>query len=326
MHPKLRTWLVNLYPISWQKHYGKEFNDLLEQCMNSPLEVLDVILGALDAHLHLMDEQNTNWRKMNMINKLRTSILVVFCAFIGFVIAGLIFNGNIDDSPFIPLMHQNAAFNLAYITIEIGAMVALLAVVIGGLPIAVTVIQRAFTSQRKDLHLLLVPVISFFVFAVYVGIVLAIGMGKLHLPGVVSAVIPDQPIPAGNRNLMLGLMLVFVLGAIASCLSIWKVVSHVDQPANSFKLMGRTTNIKLYRFAFLPAMITTAAMVFMLAASLTWSVIAWTALPQAFSGNNGMWGLNTSLPFIIALTLMFLMSASAIGAIIRGFPAYRQSL
>ena len=325
MNPKLRTWLVNLYPLTWKQHYGKEFDDLLAQCVNSPLDVLDVILGALDAHLHLMDDQNMNWRKMNMINKLRTSILVVFCAFIGFVIAGLTFNGNLDDSLFIPLMQQNAPLHLAYICIEIGSVIAFFAVITGGLPIAVTVIQRAFTSQRKDLRLLLVPVISFLVLAAYLGIVLAIGEGKLQISGVLSKVIPGQPFPAGNRNLMLGLMMVFVLGAIASCLSVWKVVTHIDFPANSFKLMGHTANISLYHFAFIPAMITTAAMLFMLAASLVWSVLAWSALPQVFYGNDGMWGFNAALPLITAIILMFLMSASALHAILRGLKAYCQS-
>jgi hypothetical protein len=326
MKPKLRTWLVNLYPISWREHYGKEFNNLLEQCANSPLEVFDVILGALDAHLHLSDNDDMNWRTIDMVNKLRTSILIVFCAFIGFVIAGLAFNGNIDDSPFVPLMHQIAAFNFAYIAIEIGAVVALLAIAIGGLPIAVTVIQRAFTSERKDLRLLLVPVISFFLVVAYLGFVLAIGKGLIQLPGVLSVVIPGQPFPAGNRNLLLGLMAVFVLGAIASCLVVWKVVSHVEGPENSFKFMGRNANINLYHFAFIPAIISSAAMVLMLAASLTWSAIAWTALPQAFTGNNGLWGLNTGLPLTLSLLLMVLMSAISSSAILRALPAYRQSI
>jgi hypothetical protein len=326
MKPKLRTWLVSLYPVSWREHYGEEFSDLLEQCSNSPFDVLDVMLGALDAHLNLSANNGMNWRKLDMINKLRTSILVVFCAFIGFLVAGLTFNGNIDDSPLIPLMRQNIPFHLAYLTIQIGAVIALLAIMIGGLPIALTVIQRAFTSQRKDLRLLLVPVAAFLALAAYAGIILAVGKGLIHLPGVVSSVSPGQPFPAGNRNLFLGLMAVFILGAAASCLAVWRIVSHVDQPENSFKLMGRKTNVKLYHFAFIPAFIASAAMVLMLAASLAWSVIALTALPQAFSGNNGLWGLSTALPLTLSLVLMLLMSILSINAVLRALPAYRQSI
>ena len=52
---------------------------LLEECLHSPLDVLDILLGALDAHLD--SPYGVNWRTLNMINKLRTSILLVFVGF-----------------------------------------------------------------------------------------------------------------------------------------------------------------------------------------------------------------------------------------------------
>src|SRR5512136_481462 len=100
----VRAWLMRLYPRPWLDRYAVEFDAMLEQCLHSPLDVVDIMLGALDAHLQLLNGENVNWRLMNMLNKLRTTILVVFAAFIGFVIAGMALNGILDDSPMIPLM------------------------------------------------------------------------------------------------------------------------------------------------------------------------------------------------------------------------------
>ena len=42
----VRSWLVRLYPRSWRERYGDEFEILLEECLHSPLDVLDIFLGA----------------------------------------------------------------------------------------------------------------------------------------------------------------------------------------------------------------------------------------------------------------------------------------
>ena len=102
----IRNWLTSIYPLAWRERYGDEFEMLLEECLHSPLDVLDILLGALDAHLdspHAM-----NWRTLNMINKLRTSILLVFAGYIGFVLGGLSLYGLADDSPMAALMRSGA--------------------------------------------------------------------------------------------------------------------------------------------------------------------------------------------------------------------------
>ncbi len=46
------SWLLRLYPRAWRRRYGEEFAALLEQQRLTPRLVLDVLRGALDAHLH----------------------------------------------------------------------------------------------------------------------------------------------------------------------------------------------------------------------------------------------------------------------------------
>jgi hypothetical protein len=45
--------LLRLYPTRWRTRYGDEFTALLAERPLGPFDVADVLLGAIDAHLHL---------------------------------------------------------------------------------------------------------------------------------------------------------------------------------------------------------------------------------------------------------------------------------
>lgn len=45
--------LLRLYPARWRARYGDEFAAVLEERPLGPFDVADVLLGAIDAHLHL---------------------------------------------------------------------------------------------------------------------------------------------------------------------------------------------------------------------------------------------------------------------------------
>jgi hypothetical protein len=45
--------LLRLYPARWRTRYGDEFTTLLAERTLGPFDVADVLLGAVDAHLHL---------------------------------------------------------------------------------------------------------------------------------------------------------------------------------------------------------------------------------------------------------------------------------
>ncbi|HSB65135.1 MAG TPA: hypothetical protein VLD65_01070 [Anaerolineales bacterium] len=324
MSPAVRAWLTRLYPSSWRERYAEEFEALLEQCLHSPLDVVDIILGALDAHLQLLNGENANWRLMNMLNKLRTTILIVFTAYIGFIVAGMALVGILDDSPMIPLMQTNPAPALAMTIVRVGSVVALLAMVVGGLPLAITVIRRAWSVDRQNLGLLLVPIISFFVLVLYIGFIFLVGTGRIQIAGVVQAVQPDN-FPVGNRLILAGLMLVFVLGAIASTLAVWKAISHTDVERQTFQGIGRSLTIEIYRFAYIPAVIATVSMLVMTLATAIWSYLVFSALPQVFFGNFGLWMTSTP-PWVYGiLTVMVLSCLAASFGVVRGRAALTQT-
>ena len=307
---KVRPLLVRLYPRAWRERYAAEFDALLDQCLRSPLDVLDVILGAMDAHLQLLNGENVNWRIMNMINKLRTTILVVFAAYIGFIVAGFSLVGMADDSPMMPLMKTNLPLAATWTTIQVGAAVALLAVVIGGLPLALTVFRRALGSNRHALRLLLVPVFAFMVLVLYVGFIFLVWTGRIQISGVYTVVQPGN-FPPGNRLMLAGFMLVFVLGAFASTLAVWKAVSGTDVEQEIFHVGDRTLSVKIYTFAYVPAVITTISMLVMLLATLAWGRLAFSSLPQVFAGDFGPWGTSTRVWYFGIVALMSLCTLAA---------------
>jgi hypothetical protein len=261
---------------------------------------------------------------MNMANKLRTTILIVFAAYIGFIIGGMSLYGLVDDSPMAVLMKTDAALYAAWTAVQVGAAIALLAVIIGGLPLAWIVTRRALTSSRQDLRLLLVPVFAFLVLVLYAAFVASISFNRLQIPGVAPAVSQDN-FPFGNRLLIGGGMMVFVMGAIASTAAIWKVISKTDAEESTFRIFGLKTTIKIYEYAFALAVITTLAMLLMLTATLVWGWLAYSALPQVFAENWGLLLTNTSLSYAVTLTIMALSTALAFYGLARGRSSLKQT-
>ena len=314
----LRGWLIQLYPRAWRERYGDEFEILLQECLHSPLDIFDIMLGALDAHLEF--PYDLNWRVMNMINKLRTSILVVFAAYIGFIVGGMSLYGLADDSPMADLMktQTNIPLLASWITIEVGAIIALLAVVIGGLPIAWIAIRYALTSSRSDLRYLLIPVFAFLALIFYAGFAASIGLGKIQIPGVLPVVSHDN-FPIGNRLLIGGGMLIFILGAIASTIAVWKIVANANAEENSLHIFNRAEPIKTYNHAFRFSLVTSAAMLLMLIATIAWGWFSYSAMPEVFSENWGLLLTNTASSFVVIVTVMVLSTAAAFWGIVRGY-------
>lgn len=49
----MRRLLLRCYPAAWRARYGDEFGVVLDERPLGPFDVADILLGALDAHLHL---------------------------------------------------------------------------------------------------------------------------------------------------------------------------------------------------------------------------------------------------------------------------------
>lgn len=71
------NWMLRLYPARWRQRYGEEFGTVLAGQRASPGLVLDVLAGAIDAHLHpqiqLSESQLTKGDTMTLAMLLRCS-------------------------------------------------------------------------------------------------------------------------------------------------------------------------------------------------------------------------------------------------------------
>jgi hypothetical protein len=73
-------WLVRLYPRAWRRQYEEEFSRLLEEYDASFIVILDVVLGAGDAH----------YQQWQMRRRLRPNALIIMIGVV-LIALGLIF-------------------------------------------------------------------------------------------------------------------------------------------------------------------------------------------------------------------------------------------
>jgi len=246
-------WLLRLYPAAWRARYGEEFAALLEDCRPTALALLDVFLGALDAHITPFDADG---RILRMLNRPRRTAIAVFCAYVAFVVAGIGFNQMIEDD--LRTLNAHPAIAAAYYVVYWGSAVSVLAILAGALPIGLAVARRALAGRRWDIiALLAVPVVAL---AAWLGWTLALING---LPRAVG-LDPSQ----GAKNIVwVSWVGLFVLAAIVSAAAVSIAVSRGEVAP------------RLYRFALGPAAVATLAMAVMLGGVVAWGLLVRAELP-----------------------------------------------
>jgi len=297
LSPTARAWVLRLYPSDWRARYGDEFAALLEDYPLTPFALFDIFLGALDAHITPFDESG---RILRMLNQPRRSVITVFIAYIAFVLAGINYNGMIEDelrtiNPAHPTV--GAAYNVVYWT----SAVSLLAVLAGGLPIGLAVARRALAQRRWDiLALLAVPPLSLALWAGWTAFLL----------NVVGPSTSTQTMPRSTAGVFFfswaGL---FLLAAIASTATVSIAVSRSEVP------------LRLYRFALGPATATLVTMVVMFGAVLAWGLLIRSELPDYLNAQIGPRPYTFPLlaDWVVDLIVMALATVIAGAALLRAW-------
>jgi hypothetical protein len=230
----LRKWLLRLYPRVWRTRYQDEFTALLEQYPLSLFDILDIVLGALDARLHPQvspAQDLLKERSLFMRSPFRRTAITVFCAYILFFVAGVAFENMTNDDYFTTAMQMHPEMNVAFDWIVAGFLLALLAIAVGGLPIAWAVFRRALAVSHKDLWLFAVP---------FLCIMLLVGIGAAWLA-------------IQNGNLQLSF---FPTGAIYfAYLALLFLSAIASTAAVSWAVLRSEINAHLFRFARIPAML-----------------------------------------------------------------------
>lgn len=282
--------LLRLYPRIWRARYEEEVLVVLASHPFSLFEGIDVVRGALDAHLHPhfgMASMPLSERMKRMLSTLRCSLLAMFCAYVGFILAGMGFQKMTESADLQEVVQAHSIVGLSFHLIVIGAIAALLAVLAGGLPIVAAVVRSALARRRYGpLFLLAVPILIFVTF------LLSTSLMKEN-----RSINQADWILLLYRGLFFGGLIVeAAVSAGAVCLAV--VHSEIsEQPL---------------RFAMLPSILLTVSMALILAATFTWGLGLSGTAPQLFSSNDGLVGTSTVgtwLGIVIAMSVTTALSA-----------------
>jgi MFS family permease len=67
----VKSFLVRCFPARWRDRYGSEFEAILEERPLGPFDVADILLAAIDAHLHLRGIEAASQRRRGFMMSLR---------------------------------------------------------------------------------------------------------------------------------------------------------------------------------------------------------------------------------------------------------------
>jgi hypothetical protein len=300
---KMAKYLLYLYPRGWRRRYEDELLALLEEDPCSLNDCLDLLLGALDAHLHPQLSVNglpRLERVRQMLTTLRHSLLLIFCAYLGFILAGAAFAKLTEDASFQVAIQGHGVLMVSFNLTGLGALVTLLAVLAGGLPVALAIIRSAWTRRRYGPVLLLsVPLLAA---GVFVGNTLL--LERLDCP-------PAHLAPFWHIFFTHGLFIgVFLACALVSA---WALCSAVE---------GSEIPEHLLSFALLPSLLTTLAMLLVLASTLVWGLGLAKSVPQLFASNAGIFGTSTAASWLRIVIAMALATLLAVCGLVRGHSAH----
>jgi len=202
-----------------------------------------------------------------------------------------------DD--FVEAARTHTIVGLSFNLVVIGAVVALLAVLAGGLPIVIAVIRSALAQKRRGpLLLLAVPILAF---AVFLGTTLLLEALD-HLGNHLS--------PVWHIFLAHGVFFgTLIAAAIASAGSVCFAVARSE------------ISEKLLRFAVLPSILATISMALILAATIIWGLGLRDAAPQLFAGNDGLVRSSTTGTWLGIVIVMAIATVLAAVSLIRGLSA-----
>jgi hypothetical protein len=254
---------LRLYPRAWRERYAEEVIAVLQQHRVTVWTVLDVLLGACDAHLR---RDLLPGRLTSMIHRIRTSEIAIFCAFVVFGTAWLAVQFVRDPLPqweHVTLLHPE--IRAALVIVQGPGLVALLAVLVGGLPILWLVLRQAIRARMRNVLLLLaIPILAAAVFAVYAALALGPSTARAQHP---TANAPFAPLAL---VLQFGFAALFFLAIGGGSAAVALAVAR-SEPSE-----------RVLRFALAPAAVATLAIGVGLAATLTLGALAIAEAPQIF--------------------------------------------
>jgi hypothetical protein len=293
--------LLVLHPRGFRRDFGRGIVQVFQQtCLDAyrvhgtggvmwlwAPALTDLIHGALAEHASRL----TLAPSAPPALRYRRSASIVFACFIAFVVAGIGFAKNAEDVLKSSLPSSYPVLGLAYHAVMAGAVLSLIAVLAGAIPIGVSTLSFALARRRADiLARLALPPLALGLIYVYTRLIVRLNVGG-NTPATIHS---------WQRFVGIGsLVLVFLLAAAASCTAVLDAVRRSE------------IRERLLRASLLPGAVATLAMLGTFAAHLLWSAALFKVAPDVFFGNDGFLATSTLLSMTLQVLLMGISVAIA---------------
>jgi hypothetical protein len=249
------------YPRAWRERYESEMEQVLLSHAVTFWTLLDLLLGALDARLHpnLLPRRITT-----MMYRLRTSEIVIFCAFVAYSVAWFAVRFVRDPIPvWEHVVQVHPEIRTALVAVDSFGVMALLALGIGGVPMVYVVLRNALRDRQwRLLGLLAVPPLALTVLFSY-----ALLAGEVSTQRAPHGT-PDAPFTTLALILQFGFVLLLLAAVGGSTIAVALAVrrSHLSD--------------RLLCFGLIPAAVVTLSMLGGLVATIILTVLIFGEAPQ----------------------------------------------
>jgi hypothetical protein len=129
-----------LYPLAYRRRYGEEMEALLEDQGPSPAAVADLLRGAARAHLR---PEPGLAGELGPDDRLKLGLSSTLLAWVVFSIAGLALYKTTEGNSFARAGDAHGLLGAAHLAIQVLALVATAAVVLGTIPLVVAALSQA---------------------------------------------------------------------------------------------------------------------------------------------------------------------------------------
>ncbi|MGZ3622312.1 MAG: hypothetical protein ACXWPG_04380 [Ktedonobacteraceae bacterium] len=323
----LYRWLLNLGPASFRRDYGKPALQDFSRCCRvayqkqGSLGVLRLWPGLLGETVSgLLAEHWTELfgRKRPILPTIQRSMVATFGAFVLFLFAYAAFGRIVDPvAPFDAVSRIHPEVALTYTLVAYGGKIALLALVLGELPILLIALKQAISGgPRSVIKLFLIkPRQALFL----LGAAVVITVGSLGFLLATQYIFGSTPCTAtngciaGQPPLLFMLDLAVIIGSITLGVFVVLAIST----SLSLVVLRSEFGTGMLRFALVPIGIIALAMATTTVAASIWTIRLWVDAPQFAASGSGL-GDGQTVWIIAFITAMAVSTVVTIGAFTSG--------
>ena len=253
-------------------------------------------------------------RKRPMLPTIQRSMVATFGAFVLFLFAYVAFGRTIDPvAPFDAVSRFHPEIALTYTLVAYSGEIALLALVLGGLPILFLAVKQAIPGGPKSVIKLLLIKPKQVPFLL--GAALVITVCSLGFLIATQYIFGSTPCTATNACIAVQPLLLFVLdlAVIIGSITLGVFVVLAISTSLSLVVLRSDFGTGMLRFALIPIGIIALAMATTTLAASIWTIRLWVDAPQFAASGSGLGDGQTVwiIAFIAAMAVSTVVTAGA---------------